>query len=101
MKQMTYAEVDKRLGERDTVFFDEGRISPYRPINPMSLYQDIDAHIETKEGDEKLENMSDQEMLDEFVHWHEELGCTYFQACWIIGKRLDGHDVDEEDEYEL
>ena len=64
------------------------------------IRQSLQAYINTAEGDEKLDAMSDEEVLKEFLHWHEEKNCSYFKSCWIMGCRLDGEEADETDYYE-
>ena len=70
------------------------------PITAETIYESLQAYIETKEGSDKLDAMSDEELVNEFKHWYEEKGCSYFKSCWIIGNRLDGNDADENDYYE-
>lgn len=57
-------------------------------------------YIDTTEAYEKLAAMSDEEVLKEFLHWHEEKNCSYFKSCWIMGNRLEGYEADETDYYE-
>lgn len=98
---MTYKQFERCLGERDIIRTDEGSYWPTRPVSAQSLYTDLNDYVETEDGSNKLEAMSDDEILNLFIYWHEEMGCTYFQTCWIIGSRLDGKDVDEDDSWEL
>lgn len=69
-------------------------------ITAENIYESLQAYIETKEGRDKLDAMSDDELVNEFKHWYEEKGCSYFKSCWIMGCRLEGEEADETDYYE-